>query len=1859
MDLTGYELESLRADGDFSLYRARQPGNPVSVLTLVATQPASRSITRLEHEYSLASVLDSRWAARPLALGRHNALPTLVLDDNGCEPLDRLLGHPLDITRFLRIGINLAVAVGHVHRRGLIHKDIKPANVLVDHNDNLRLTGFGIASQLQRERQTPAPAEIIAGTFAYMAPEQTGRMNRSIDARSDLYSLGVTLYEMLTGTLPFIASDAMEWIHCHIARRPAPPSERVAGIPGPIEDIVLKLLAKSAESRYQTAAGLEADLRTCLVEWQARGRIATFVLGMRDVSDRLLIPERLYGRESQIEALVTAFDRVVASGKAEMVLVSGYAGIGKSSVVNELHKVLVPPRGLFAAGKVDQYKRDIPYMTLAQAFQSLIRELLGKSDAEVGVWRSALMDALGTNGELMVNLIPELALIVGEQPPVPSLPPRDAQSRFQLVFRRFLGVFARPEHPLALFVDDLQWLDVATLDLIEHLMTHPEVQHLLLVGAYRDNEIGPSHPLVRTLSLIRASGARVDVTVLSPLGTESVGELIADSLHCDLGSARPLAQLVHQKTGGNPFFVIQFLTALCEERLLIFDRSAARWTWDLPRIRAKGFTENVADLMAAKLSRQPDTTQVALKQLACLGNAADSATLAIIQGADEDAIHAELLAAVKAGLVFRVERGYKFVHDRVQEAAYALIPVSERAAAHLRIGRALASHTAADEIEEAIFDIVNHFNRGLDLVTTQDEREQVVELNVIAGKRAKYSTAYSSARSHFAQAAALLSEDAWERRYQSTFDLYLELSECEYLGGNFATADALFDMILERARCKLDRAKVYGLRIRLYQVASKYDEGFSVAVGALRDFGLVLPESEHDILLAVQVELNEVQVNLGGRPIIDKLDAPMAVDPTMQAIINLLVDAVPCAYIGRPLLFPLVTMKAVNLSMQYGNTDQSSFAYGVYSLWLVSAVGDIASAFQFSEFSLRLNEKIGNGRLRGTLLHLHGDHVNFWRHHFATGLPILEEAFEACVEVGDFVYGGFLAFETTWQLIEKGDALEDVRSQSEKHAEFARLSHNDAVYETIRIEQQFIASLQGKSIDSLRLGDASFDEAASFNTIVTATFGCGIVFYHIMRQILAFLNGDYAEALDCAMLAEPALPAAMSMPIEATYHFYHALTLTALYPAASAAQQREYRVAIEAILRKFELWTSHCAENFRNRLALIRAEVARIEERHVDAMQLYEEAIKSARKHGFVQNEGLANELAARSYAARGFETIASTYLRNARLCYMRWGAFGKVRQLDQAYAPLREELTPYAESTVATSVEQLDLGTVVKVSQAVFSEIGLDELIRALMVLALEHAGGDRGVLALPRDDELWIEAEAATAGDSVEVQLLRKQVSPVEFPESILRYVIRTRECLVLDDATDHSPFSGDEYIARSGCRSILCLPLIKQGALVGVLYVENTLTPHVFTSARIAVLRLLASQAAISLENARLYADLRRSEHRYRHLFSETPVGLWQTRTQPLIAMLAELRAQGVTDLAAYIDAHPDWLTIARDRLVLEDVNNCAVKMFGARDRRELLGPLSWVWNESPQTLRRALESRYRGEETFQEATRFPTLDGRVIDVLFTVARPAPNDDLGMSVVSLVDLTERIRAQEMLQRVQSDFAHAARISMLGELTASIAHELKQPLAAIAVNGQAGLGWLDRAVPDIAEARATNMQIVANAQHAVQIIGRIRGMAVRRAPERTLISLDEVIDEALMFLRHEVQSRRVKVTRVIAAGAPKVLADRIQFQQVIVNLAVNAMQAFDQARSPQRELTIKVELQDGGIVCCSVEDSGAGIAREHFDSLFDSFFTTKENGMGMGLPICRSIIEAHGGEIWADNESLHGGARFRFTLPLAGVVR
>ena len=1476
-------FEVLGRDGDRILCRRRHPGADDNGNTVLAVFPAAEHPTpaildRFAHEYGLKDELGEGWAVRPLDLRRDRGRPMLVLEDPGGEPLDQLLGAPLELERFLRLAIGIVSALGKSHKRGLVHKDVKPANVLVNRaSGEVRLTGFGIASRLPRERQAPEPPETIAGTLAYMAPEQTGRMNRSIDARSDLYALGVMLYQMLTGALPFTATEPMEWVHCHIARKPVPPSERLDTVPAPVSAIVMKLLTKTAEERYQTAAGVERDLRRCLAEG-ARGSLTDFPLGEQDAPDRLLIPEKLYGREREVETLLASFDRIVKSGSPELVLVSGYSGIGKSSVVNELHKALVPPRGLFAAGKFDQYKRDIPYATLAQAFHSLVRPLLSKSDAELRSWRDALMDALGANGRLMTDLVPELKLVIGDQPPVAELPPQDAQRRFQRVFQRFIGVFARPEHPLALFLDDLQWLDAATLDLIEDVLTRSDLQHLLLIGAYRDNEVGDAHPLRRKLDAIKAAGGKVAEITLGPLGREHLGQLIGDALRCDAKRGAPLAQLVLDKTGGNPFFAIQFISSLAEEGMLAFDHEAARWSWDLERIHAKRYTDNVVDLMAGKLTRLPPETQQALQLLACLGHVAAAPTLSIALGTAEERVQGALWPSIRDELVERKGSSYRFIHDRVQEAAYSLLPEGLRAGVHLRIGRLLAANTPAVRREEAVFEIVNQLDRGIDLINSDEEREQVAELNLLAGRRAKASTAHASALKYLAIGADLLPETAWEQRHDLIFALELLRAECEFLTGDLAAAESRLAMLSSRAASTVEQAAVACLRMDLYTTLDQIARTLAIGLDYLRILGI--DWSPHPTDEEARREYERIRSQLGSRTIEELIDLPLMTDPASLATLDVLNKLSPATLFTDMNLSSLTLCRAVNFSLEHGNSDGSCTAYVRLGAIAGSRFGDYQSALRFGRLGYELVEHRGLKRFQTRTYMIFACYILPWTKHVTSARDVLRRAFLSGNESGDLVYAAYSAVHLNSNMLAANDPLVEVQREAEHGLAFAQKMRFDWIAnDAIATQLQLARMLRGLtrkfgSFDDERFSELQIERRFAGNPHL----GYVECFYWIRKLQAYVLAGDHATAVDASLRPRHLLWAALSTLEIAEYHFFGALARAACCDAAAPEERQQHLEALAAHRQEIEIWARHCPENFANRAALVGAEIARLEGHDVEAMRLYRDATRSARAGGFVQNEALAYEIAARFYAARGFDEMAHIQRRNARECYRQWGAEGKVRQLDELYPQLREEGVPGPTRTIGAPVEHLDLATVIKVSEAVSGEMVLEKLIETLLRTAIEQAGAERGLLVLSHGQALKIEAEAVTRGERVIVHRRDEPVAAAALPEQVLHYVLRTRESVILGDAAAEPPFDVDPYVRERHARSILCLPLVTQAKLIGALYLENNLAARVFAPGRIAVLKLLASQAAIALENTRLYRDLAEREAKIRRLVEANIIGIF---------------------------------------------------------------------------------------------------------------------------------------------------------------------------------------------------------------------------------------------------------------------------------------------------------------------------------------------------------------------------------------------
>jgi PAS domain S-box-containing protein len=1820
-----YLLEPLREGADFTLYRGRERANQrrVLVVAVAAEQPSAQSIRRLEHEYSLATELDASWAAQPLTLARYQGRAILVLEDPGGEPLDRVIDQRQgqDLARFLRIAIGLAAAVGQAHRRGLIHKDLKPANALVDASDHVWLTGFGIASRLRHERQVPAPPEIIPGTLAYISPEQTGRMNRSIDSRSDLYSLGVTLYQMLTGELPFAAADPLEWVHCHIACQPAAPVDRRA-VPEPLSAIVMRLLTKNAEERYQTAAGLEADLRRCLSEWQSKGRIDPFVLGTDDYSDQLLIPEKLYGREREVEALLAAFDRVVARGTTELVLVSGYSGVGKSSVVNELHKVLVPPRGLFAAGKFDQYKRDVPYATLAQAFQMLVRELLVKSEAEVVEWRYALLEAVGPNGQLIINLIPELEFVIGKQLPVAELPPQEARRRFQLVFRRFLGTFARPEHPLALFLDDLQWLDTATLELLESLVTDPDLRHLLLIGAYRGNEASPSHPLMITLAAMREAGTRTQEIELSPLSLGDIGRLIAETLRCPRDSAAPLAQLVHEKTGGNPFFAIQFLIALAEEGLLRFERDAPGWLWDLDRIRAKGHSDNVVDLMVRKLRRLPDTTQAALRQIACLGNRAEIATLRVVFGQSEDEIHTALRDAVRDGLILRLDGSYAFPHDRIHEGAYALIPESARTGVHLRIGRVLLSSLGAECLAENLFNVANQLNRGAKLLIDHDEKVQVATIDLRAGLKAKVSAAYTSAREYFAAGMALLDEGDWSSQYELKFNLSLECAECELVRGNFEKAEQLIAELLPRAATRVDEAAVYRLKIQSHIMNSDDPQAVATALTCLCRFGFDIPA--HPTEEQIQAEYESLRQDLDARPIESLIDLPLLTDPELQAAMRVFSVLTGPAYFTDFRFWRSHIYRMMKLTLQHGTSNACIMCYSSMGTVLSGFHHRYGDAYRFNKLSCDVAEK------HGFIEHRTNAYLGFglcavWTQPIAPAIDLFRKSFRIAIETGDLYYACTSLYEPIVYLLLQNDPLDVVWRETEAALDFTRRAKYPDIANIILIQQRFIATMQGNTENFSTFSDAQFDEAAFEARLTAGRMPILIGWYWILKLKARFLSGDFADALAAAAKAKPLLEASVGQVAVLDYYLYAALTVSALYETASVDEQQAWRELLKVRYQdQLREWAENYPPTFGDKYMLVSAEIARLDKRDVDAQRLYERAIQSAREHGFVQNEGLSHELAAQYCMARGLETAGYAHLRSARNCYDRWGAHGKVRQLDHRYPRLREGRTPAGSAIAGPPVGQFDAAAVVKASQAISGEMILPKLIEKLLGIAVEHAGAERGLLILLRGGEARIEAEAVTGRGRVQVTVRQAPVAPTDLPQSALHYVIRTLESVLLDDASADDVYAKDEYVRRKHSRSVLCLPIVKQAKLVGALYLENSLTPCAFTPDRVTVLDLLASQAAISLENAALYTDLQRSE-----------------------AFLVQ--AQRISQTGSF-----SWNVASGEVFWSEELWN--ILEWDRAAGAGLDAGFQRVHPGDRELFRRTLDRVTKEKTDLDLEVRFVMTDGRIKHV-HILGRALPYSSDGLDFVGAVrDVTERVRAEETLRQAQDDLARINRVTTMGELTASLAHELSQPISGAMTNANTCLRKLGHDELDRDGLRVVVTRIARDAQRASEIIGRIRSQFQRGALNREVIDINEINRETVAILRDEVVRYNILIRMELAADLPQIVGDRVQLQQVAMNLIVNSIEAM-KGVNEVREMIIRSQRAENDQILVSVTDTGIGFPAQLAEKIFDPFFTTKAGGTGMGLRISRSIIESHSGRLWAVSTP-GGGATFHLSLPAARKV-
>ena len=1486
LKLKGYQiLNQIYESANSLVYRGIRVEDSQAVILKVLKQdyPTPAELTRYKQEYEIARNLNVDGAIAAYSLELLQRTLAIVFEDFGGSSLKQLinLGNmDLPLAEFLSIAIKIAESLGNIHAANVIHKDINPANIIYNSVSGIvKIIDFGISTVLTRENPTLKNPNVLEGTLAYISPEQTGRMNRSLDYRTDFYSLGVTFYELLTGQLPFATNDALELVHCHIAKQPVPPHYILPEIPEVVSDIVMKLMAKTAEERYQSAFGIKADLEKCLTQLQEGGKIYWFAIASKDISDKFQIPQKLYGREAEVETLLAAFERVADNpqSKTELMLVAGYSGIGKSSIVAEIHKPNTKLRGYFTAGKFDQFQRNVPYSAIVSALKGLVRQLLTESEAQLNQWRAKLLAAFGSNGQVIIDVIPEVELIIGKQPPVPELGSSESQNRFNLVFQNFIRVFCTKEHPLAIFLDDLQWADSATLKLIELMMTDTEMQYLFLIGAYRDNEVSPTHPLMMMLDGLRKAGATINFITLSPLKIEHINQLIADTLHTNTDNSQSLAELVMKKTGGNPFFVNQFLKTLHAENLITFDfggghgGTAPTWRWDISNIEAQEITDNVVELMIGKLKKLPESTQQILRLASCVGADFDLNTLSIVCEKSQETISPDLVTAVQSGLILPLSelderlliQDYKFGHDRIQQAAYALIDDDRKKAVHLQIGRLLLANVSAVELSEKIFEIVDHLNAGRELIADESERIELARLNFEAGKKAKDSTAYAAALEYLT-AGMELADNGWQKSYDLMLALHNEALEAANLSGNYDQMNALAEVVLQQAKTLLDKMKVYQVQIQAFVSQGNTKEAIKLGLTVLKLLGLILPEEPSQ--LDIQRGLEETASLSAKQEIEDLINLPEMTDPEQLAAMRMLSGIISATYVTAPQLFLLVVLSKVNLSIKYGNTSVSPFGYVTYGILLCGVLGELDLGYRFGQLALNLVSKLNAKKISARTSFVVSGFIRHWKEHIRESVKPLQSAYAIGVETGDLEYAGLALYLSFVHAYFSGQQLTKLEPEIVSYRDALSKIKHETGLEYHKIYGQAVLNLLGKAENPCRLIHEAGDEPGLLPLHYSTNNGCTLHYFYANKLLLCYLFENYPEALKSAALAEKYLEAAPGLVVVAVFHFYDSLARLAVYPDSADSEQKAILDKVISNQKKMQKWADSSLMNYLHKFYLVEAEKARVLGQVVAAMDFYERAIKGARNNRYIQDEALAYELGAKFYLARGMEEIAQTYMAKAHYCYSTWEASAKVKDLEAKYPQLLQSSATRSADTPATignvvttsgSVEVLDLATVMKASQAISGEIVLEKLLGNLMNIIIENAGAQVGYLILETDGTLLIEAAGEVNSDNIAV--LQSIPTDNRLSAAILNYVVRTKESVVLDDAASEGKYTNDPYIKENQSKSILCLPLINQAQLVSIIYLENNLTAGAFTSDRLEVLKILSSQAAISIENARLYQTL----------------------------------------------------------------------------------------------------------------------------------------------------------------------------------------------------------------------------------------------------------------------------------------------------------------------------------------------------------------------------------------------------------------
>ncbi|BAY11233.1 trifunctional serine/threonine-protein kinase/ATP-binding protein/sensor histidine kinase [Calothrix sp. NIES-2098] len=1952
--LVGYKIaEQLYVGSRTLVYRAVRECDrtPVVIKMLRNNFPTYNELVQFRNQYAIAKNLNLPSIIKPLALEPYEQSYILVMEDFGGISLKQILKQngKLGVSVFFPIAIQIAEALDGLYQHRVIHKDLKPANILINpETQQIKIIDFSIASLLPHETQEIQNLKALEGTLAYLSPEQTGRMNRGIDYRSDFYSLGVTFYELLTGKLPFVSENPIELVHCHLAKQPIPVHQINPEIPEVLSALISKLMAKNAEDRYQSALGLKFDLENCWLQWQDNGTVTPFALGTRDICDRFLIPQKLYGREKEVATILNAFERVSA-GDTEIILVAGFSGIGKTAVINEVHKPIVRQQGYFIKGKYDQFQRNSPFSAFLQAFRDLIGQLLSESDRQLQQWKTKILAAVGENGQVLIEVIPELEHIIGKQPLAAELAGSEAQNRFNLLFQNFVQVFTTAEHPLVVFLDDLQWIDSASLNLLQLLMQ--ERRHLLVIGAYRDNEVSPAHPLMLTVDSIQKTGAIVNAITLLPLSHCAVNQLIADTLNCQVTAVESLIEWVDRKTKGNPFFITQFLKALHEEGHITFNWEAQHWQFDITQVRVSALSDDVVEFMALQLQKLPLIAQTVLKLAACIGNQFDLQTLAIVSEMSVLETATNLWQVLKEGLIiptsdvykfdrepeFRIQNSpeqinppnscsYKFLHDRVQQAAYSLIPDEEKQSTHLKIGKILLENTPEAVWEEKIFAIVNQLNIGRSLIISQSERNQLIQLNLTAARKAKSATAYGAAIEYLTTGIELLPEDSWQSQYYLTLTLYEAAAEAAYLNTNYLQMEQLAAVILHRTDNLLEKIRVYEIKMLAAKAQSRLLESVQIGLQVLQLLGVEFPEQPTfaDIGQALEQTLLAWQ-NLS---IPNLLNAPTITDPAKLAVMRILTQMVPSAYQAASTLMPLLIFQQINLSIADGNCAVCAFSYADYGLVLCGVVGDMDAGYQFGQLALNILDRFQAIACKCRTYFIVHSFISHWQEPLQSLLPRFQEAYKVGLETGDLESSALNAQMYCTNAYYAGHELATLASKMATYRQAIYQLKQEVTLHFLGICQQTVLNLLGRAQNACQLVGDVYDETQLLPLHQQTNNYTALYYLYINKSILCYLFRQYQAAADYVALADRYVNGVVGMFAVTLLEFYSSLIYLALYSSATPTERSNYLEKVVANQEKLKKWSDRAPMNHLHKYYLVEAERHRVLGDKAAAIEFYDRAITLAQEHEYIQEAALANELAAKFYLEWGKEKIAQSYTIDAYYAYTRWGATAKVNDLEQHYpqllAPIWQPWQPAFSShdtTIPdtlitfshphkstsggnTAAARLDLATILKAYQTVASEIELEKLLYTLLQVLIENAGADKCVLLLPKDNEWVIEAiselgQLPSLPHSVPIH----QTQAVAL--TLVNTVKHTLQSVVIANAIDHPIFAVDPYILHQCPKSALCTPILNQGKLIGILYLENHLTAGAFTGDRVELLNLLCSQAAIALENAKLYQNLQQSETQLRQQTQELQETLQQQQ-----------RIQAI--LTAQLEVNLDGILLVDENQKIVFYNKLFAKIFQMPEELLKTGEdnqlLGWAIEQIENPIEFLEKVQYLYQNPEQDSNDEVVLkDRRILDRWSTSVR-SPSGEYYGRIWYFRDITERKQAEAQLrkhsqdlqqafqdlQQAQTQLVQSEKMSALGNLVAGIAHEINNPVGFLSGNIQPALDYIQDVFGlidlyqqeylhpsakiqkqieaiDLDYIREDLPKVVASMREGVNricdISTSLRTFSRSDSDRPVAYNIHDGINSTILILKHRLKANNIRPEIKIIkeyGQLPPVECYAGQLNQVFMNILANAIDALEDANkgrsfadiqaNPNQIRITTATTADGQQVVIRIQDNGTGMSDEVKQKIFDHLFTTKGvgKGTGLGLAIARSIVvEKHNGTLEV-NSILGEGSEFAITIPLEASI-